>query len=467
MCAAVLSVVLCVPAFAADYQGTAPPYPECFDNNGLVTVPVQIYNGNIIAAQTFNNDYMLNPTTPIYTLCLAYTNGTYDIYQVWVNNVYGDDVTYGLNFDHSPNQGLGYPHVNMIPVNFGSSYFIYDKFRWSEGAEYISYIETSTTTDNIQFDYMVNSPALSSACTGYPNYSVVAGNVPIQSFLSDTGETYTEPLYNWWVAQSGKATIPDDEKDNEDEENNDINIDTDGDGSADTNIDTDDDGKPDTNIDTDGDGKPDTNIDTDSDGKPDTNIDTDSDGKADTNIDTDSDGKADTNIDTDGDGSADTNIDTDSDGSADTNIDTDGDGRADTNIDTDGDGKPDTNIDTDNDSSGDGNNTGNSGSSSGSFDDFLTEQYPSIGDGSDFKPDSSYKPNYKAWSWFDPFDFSHTSPSYTDPWNEYDPLAGYEIPDKMTQPDYNYTIGQGSYTVPSYTPPDTYDVPNYTAYLPG
>ena len=427
MCAAVLSVVLAVPAFAADYQGTAPPYPECFDKNGLATVPVQIYNGNIIAAQTFNDQYILNPTVPIYTLCLAYTNGTYDIYQVWVHNGYEGAVTYGLNFDHSPNQGLGYPHVNMIPVNFGSNYFIYDKFRWSEGDEYIRFIESDTTTDNMQFDYMVNSPPLSSATTGYPFYSTVDGSVPIKSFLSGSGETYTEPLYNWWVAQSGKATVPDDD---EDEEDKDINIDTDGDGKADTNVDTDDDGSADTNIDTDGDGRADTNIDTDEDGRADTNIDTDEDGRADTNIDTDGDGKADTNIDTDGDGSSDTDNGSDN-------------------------------------GSGDGDNNGSSGGSSNWLDDILTEQYPSIGNGSDFKPDSSYQPNYKAWSWFDPFEFSHNSPSYSDPWNEYDPLSGYKIPDKMTQPDYNYKIGSGSYTVPSYTPPDTYDVPNYTAYLPG
>ena len=61
-----------------------------------------------------------------------------------------------------------------------------------------------------------------------------------------------------------------------------LNIDTNGDGEADLNIDTDGDGKADINIDVDGDGTPDINIDTNGDGKSDLNIDSDGNGIVDT-----------------------------------------------------------------------------------------------------------------------------------------------------------------------------------------
>ena len=71
--------------------------------------------------------------------------------------------------------------------------------------------------------------------------------------------------YEAEVDEDGKVTIKGPEKG----ENDNINIDTDGDGEPDINIDTDDDGDPDINIDTNGDGKPDINIDTDGDKEPD------------------------------------------------------------------------------------------------------------------------------------------------------------------------------------------------------
>lgn len=202
-----------------------------------------------------------------------------------------------------------------------------------------------------------------------------------------------------------------------------VNVDTNGDGKPDLNIDTDNDGRPDLNIDTNGDNKADLNIDNIGDGKPHVNVDTNGDGKPDINIDTDGNGSPDINIDTDGDNRPDINIDTNGDNKADINIDTDGDQRPDVNIDTDGDYKPDLNIDDDGDLIPDRDiDTDGDGKPDHKV------SHSDIGDGSEFRPDDSYKPNYEDWHLFDPFDYTNT---YQDPFADdepYDPLEGWEGP---------------------------------------
>ena len=203
----------------------------------------------------------------------------------------------------------------------------------------------------------------------------------------------------------------------------DLNIDTNGDNTADLNIDNVGDGKPHVNVDTNGDGKPDINIDTDGNGSPDLNIDTDGDNRPDINVDTNGDNKADINIDTDGDQKPDLNIDTNGDNKADVNIDTDGDQKPDVNIDTNGDYKPDINIDDDGDLIPDRDiDTDGDGKADHKV------SHSDIGDGSEFKPDDSYKPDYDDWHLFNPFDYQDT---YQNPFEDdepYDPLAGWESP---------------------------------------
>ena len=107
---------------------------------------------------------------------------------------------------------------------------------------------------------------------------------------------------------------------------NNLNIDTDGDGIPDLNIDLNNDGVCDVNCDTDGDGNPDVNLDYNGNRKAIFNLDTNGDGKPDKNL---------MNQDTNGDGICDLNCDTNGDGVPDKNIDTNGDGICDVNCDDD------------------------------------------------------------------------------------------------------------------------------------
>ena len=374
----------------------------------------------------------------------------------------------------------------------GSAHFEYIEFAYNKSSSSWNYLSSSYESDTVKTvrlhcAYIIGGNPLGGTMEEqYTNHHLLTSD-SFDLYYSVYNGTKTalvkNPLYGFWLGYEGSGTpTPPDPPEKYDPDKNlnkdtngdgqpDINIDTDNDGRADLNIDLDGDDVPDINIDTNGDkrpdlnidnvgdrkphvnvdtngdGKPDLNIDTDNDGRPDLNIDTNGDNKADLNIDnigdgkphvnvdTNGDGKPDINIDTDGNGSPDINIDTDGDNRPDINIDTNGDNKADINIDTDGDQKPDVNVDTDGDYKPDINIDDDGDlipdrdidtDGDGKPDHKVSQS--DIGDGSEFRPDDSYKPEYDDWHLFDPFDYTDT---YQDPFADdepYDPLEGWEGP---------------------------------------
>ncbi len=377
-------------------------------------------------------------------------------------------------------------------VDFEYIEFAYNKASNSWTYLKSSYESSAEKTVRLHCAYIIGSnPLAGTSEEQYTGHNLIVSsnyNLPYAVYNGSMAALVKTPLYGFWLGYEGGTPIPPDPPDppdppekydpdkdlNKDTDGNgepDLNIDTDNDGKADLNIDLDGDGKadinidtngdrvpdlnidnvgdrkphinvdtngdyrPDINIDTTGDGRPNLNIDTDGDNRPDINIDTDGDGKADLNIDNVGDGKPHINVDTNGDGKPDINIDTDGDGKADLNIDNVGDGKPHINVDTNGDGKPDINIDTDGDDKADMNiDTDGDNEPDTDIDtdgDGIPDHkvsHSDIGDGSEFVPDDSYKPNYDDWHLFNPFDYTDT---FKDPFADdepYDPLEGWGAP---------------------------------------
>ena len=356
----------------------------------------------------------------------------------------------------------------------GSANFEYIEFTYDKASDSWKYLSSSYESDTVKTvrlhcAYIIGGNPLSGTMeqqyTGHHLITSDLYNLDYSVYNGTQTALVKNPLYGFWLGYEGSGTPtppdppqpPEDydpdkhlNKDTNGDGQPDVNIDTNNDGKADLNIDLDGDDIPDINIDTNGDRKPDLNVDTNGDRNPNLNIDTNGDNRPDLNVDTNGDNKPDLNIDTNGDNRPDLNIDTTGDGNPDLNIDTNGDNKPDLNIDTNGDNKPDLNIDTNDDNKPDVNiDTTGDGKPNLNVDtdgdgkpdiDIDTDgdgkpdhkvSHSDIGDGSEFRPDDSYKPNYEDWHLFNPFDYTDT---YKDPFADdepYDPLAGWEVADKL------------------------------------
>ena len=465
------------PAATLEAEGDIlayPPLPSYISEDGKITIPVEkSVNDEVIdqKIEVFFSDFDESPHLLLLTYFGALGIGSKeDTTPVLIYAKIREDVGM-LNFGYWERSNFGANTVVMASDNnnpFDIFYFAYsDGNSGDRGEHFYPLTYESTKVNRINCSYVVNSSVLTEPAEQYTGHSSVGG---IRYYVTNAkdGSVCTSPLYNFWLGHDGdgkpeppeppdppnppgeydpdkdlnKDTDGDGEPDLNIDTNNDgkadLNIDLDGDGTANINIDTNGDNRPDINIDTNGDNRPDINIDTNGDNRPDINIDTNGDNRPDINIDTNGDNRPDINIDTNGDNRPDINIDTNGDNRPDINIDTNGDNRPDINIDTNGDNRPDINIDTNGDNRPDINiDTDGDGKPDKDIDtngDGIPDHKVSgsdIGDGSEFVPDDSYKPNYEDWHLFDPFDYTDT---FKDPFADdkpYNPLDGWEVADKL------------------------------------
>jgi hypothetical protein len=424
-----------------------PPLPSYVSEDGKIKIPVEMSISDDAVDQRIEiyfSDFDDSPHLILLTYFGALGLGDKeDTTPVLIYAKIREDAGV-LNFGYWERSNFGANVVIMASDNnspFDIFYFAYSDGKSADKGEYFYPLShESAKVNRINCSYVVNSSVLTGTSEQYTGHSYIGG-IYYNVLNASNGSVCTSPLYNFWLGHDGGGTPepPDPpgppEPPGEYDPDKDLNKDTDGDGEPDLNIDTNNDGKADLNIDLDGDGTADINIDTNGDNRPDINIDTNSDNRPDINIDTNSDNRPDINIDTDSDNRPDINIDTNSDNRPDINIDTNGDNRSDINIDTDGDNRPNINIDTNDDNKPDINiDTDGDNRPDINIDtdgDGIPDHKVSgsdIGDGSEFVPDDSYKPNYDDWHLFDPFDYTDT---FNDPFADdepYDPLEGWEGP---------------------------------------